>query len=350
MRYIIIGAGAIGGTVGAYMVKAGHEVLFVDNVKKHVNKINKDGLKITGREEFIVHAPAVLPKDLEKELRESPPRAILLCTKAQHTRKALEPVIPYLDENSYVVSMQNGLLEYIIADMIGENRTVGSFVNFSADYHGPGLIMYGGLGAMYFGELDGRMSQRVLELTAVMKTSFLENSTATDNIFGYLWGKMGYASQLFATAVVDETMADVYAMDKYRNVLANLAAEVVMVADAKNIKCYGFNGYDPDAYRFTKPRNWEAINESLDKLEAFNRVNLKTKSGIWRDLAVRKRKTEVDYQVNAVVKQGEDLGLKLPLNKLLVEIIHDLEEGKRIMEIANLEELYELDKKTYPKE
>ncbi|MFP4457505.1 MAG: ketopantoate reductase family protein [Clostridia bacterium] len=348
MRYIIIGAGAIGGTVGAYMVRAGHDVLFVDNVKEHVDKINKDGLKIVGREEFTIHAPAVLPEQLDTELRGDPPEAILLCTKAQHTREALKPIIPYLNDKSYVVSMQNGLLEYIIADMIGEKRTVGSFVNFSADYHGPGLIMYGGLGAMYIGELNGQMSQRVLELTEVMRTSFLDNSTATDNIFGYLWGKMGYASQLFATAVVDETMADVYAMTKYRHVLANLAGEVVMVADAKGIKCYGFNGYNPDAYRFSNPRNWEAINESLDKLEAFNRVNLKTKSGIWRDLAVRKRRTEVDYQVNAVVKQGEDLGLKLPLNKLLVDIIHDLESGKRIMEIANLEDLYELDRKTYP--
>ncbi len=349
MRYIVIGAGAIGGTVGAYMVKTGHDVLFVDNVAEHVDKINETGLKITGREEFIINAPAILPKDLAKEFNNSPPKAILLCTKAQHTRDALRPIIPYMDENSYVVSMQNGLLEYIIADMIGEARTVGSFVNFSADYHGPGLIMYGGLGAMYFGELDGTMSERVLNLTEVMKNSFLENSTATDNIFGYLWGKMGYASQLFATAVVDETMADVYAMEKYRSVLANLAAEVVMVADAKGIKCYGFNGYNPDAYRFTTPRNWEAINESLDKLEAFNRVNLKTKSGIWRDLAVRKRKTEVDYQVNAVVKQGEALNLKLPLNKLLVEIIHDLEDGKRVMDIANLDDLYNLDKSIYPK-
>jgi 2-dehydropantoate 2-reductase len=347
MRYVIVGAGAIGGTVGAYMVKAGYDVLFVDNVVEHVEKINKDGLKITGREDFVVNAQAILPEDLAKEFNENAPEAILLCTKAQHTRMALKPIIPYMDENSYVVSMQNGLLEYLIAEMIGEDRTVGSFVNFSADYHGPGLIMYGGLGAMYFGEIDGTMSERVLSLTEVMKKSFLENSTATDNIFGYLWGKMGYASQLFATAVVDETMADVYAMEKYRNVLANLAGEVVMVADAKNIECYGFNGYDPDAYRFTTPRNWKAINESLDKLEAFNRVNLKTKSGIWRDLAVRKRKTEVDYQVNAVVKQGEAMGLKLPLNKLLVEIIHDLEDGKRVMEIANLEDLYNLDKEIY---
>ncbi len=348
MRYIIIGAGAIGGTVGAYMVRAGYDVLFVDNVKEHVEKINQEGLRIVGREEFVVRAPAILPEQLGAELADNPPEAIFLCTKGQHTRAALEPIIPYLDANSYVVSMQNGLLEYIIADMIGEARTVGSFVNFSADYHGPGLIMYGGLGAMYIGELDGHMSERVLELTEVMKGCFLENSTATDNIFGYLWGKMGYASQLFATAVVDETMSDVYAMPKYRRMLANLAGEVVSVADAKGIKCYGFNGYNPDAYRFTEPRDWQAIEESLDALEAFNRVNLKTKSGIWRDLAVRKRRTEVDFQVAAVVQEGLKLGLKLPINQKLVEIIHDLEDGTRVMDLSNLDDLYECDLQAYP--
>lgn len=347
MHYTIIGAGAIGGTIGAYLAKAGYEVLLVDNVREHIEKINEDGLKITGREEFVVQAPAVTPDRLEEGLNGRTPEAILLCTKAMHTEKALKPIIPYLGKDSFVVSLQNGLLEYMIADMIGEDKTVGCFVNFSADYHEPGLIMYGGKGALYFGEMNGRESERVNQLTEDMKSCFLENTTATDNIFGYLWGKMGYASQLFATAVVDETMADVYAMQKYHPVLANLAGEVVTIADAEGIKCKGFNGYKPEAYRFTKPRDWQAIHESLDALEAFNRPNLKAKSGIWRDLAVRKRKTEVDFQLGKVVEIGHKHAIRSPLNELLIEIIHDLEDGKRQMKHQNLEDLLELSNEIY---
>src|SRR3982750_1861608 len=65
---LIWGAGAIGGTVGAYWRRAGHEVLFVDRDADHVAAINRDGLKITGPiEEFAVKAPAALAKDLPKD-------------------------------------------------------------------------------------------------------------------------------------------------------------------------------------------------------------------------------------------------------------------------------------------
>jgi len=283
MHFTVIGAGAIGGTIGAHLVRAGHDVLFVDADTKHVDAIDHSGLTIEGKDTFHVRAPAVTVAGLADALRGRPPEVVLLAVKAMHTTPALEPVVPLLGTQSFVVSMQNGL----------------------------------------------------------------ENTQLTSNIWGYLWGKLGYASMLFATAVVDETMADVLADPVYRPLLANLAGEVVRVADGEGVRSEGFDGYDPNAMRFAHPRDWDGIERSLDRLADFNRRSLKQKSGIWRDLAVRHRRTEVDDQIGLVVAAARHRGFAVPLNDHLVETIHDLESGRRPMAAGNLESLRRLSEEMY---
>ena len=124
MRLVIWGAGAIGGTLGAYLIRAGHEILFVDVVEEHVAEINQSGLKIAGPvDEFTVKAEAALPHQLKEKVP-----IILLCTKAQHTKAATEALVDYLADDGYVMSVQNGLNELIIRE------TVGSQTNFRGIY------------------------------------------------------------------------------------------------------------------------------------------------------------------------------------------------------------------------
>ncbi|HLY21124.1 MAG TPA: 2-dehydropantoate 2-reductase [bacterium] len=344
---VIVGAGAIGGTIGAHLVRQGREVLFVDAAREHVEAVNRDGLRIEGRDAFTVRVPAATPDGLPAALGGRRPGVVMLAVKALHTDAGLDVIAPVLPADGYVVSMQNGLNERRIAARLGAARTVGAFINFGADYHGPGRIMYGGPGALYLGELDGAITPRVEALGDMMREAFLPNTTITPNIWGYLWGKMGYASMLFATAVVDETMAQVLGDPTNTLLLANLAAEVTRVAEAEEVRCEAFDGYEPEAMRFREPRDWAGIRRSLAALVEHNRGSLKQKSGIWRDLAVRRRRTEVDAQIGEIVAIGRDRGLDLPLNARLVEMIHDLEAGRRAMHPDNLAELRRLDGATY---
>ena len=83
--YVVVGAGAIGGTVGARLVRDGYQVLFCDADAEHVAAINAAGLTIEGPvEEFTVRARAVLPDELPDRLD-----TVLLAVKAQHTAAAL---------------------------------------------------------------------------------------------------------------------------------------------------------------------------------------------------------------------------------------------------------------------
>jgi len=148
VQLTIIGAGAIGGTIGAHLIRDGHDVLLCDADPAHVEAINERGLTICGPvENFTVRARAVLPGDLPASL----PRAAV-AVKSHHTAAAAELLRGRLDPDGYVVSIQNGLTTGTLAAVVGPGRVVVSFVNFGADWLEPGRIMQGNVGTFRIGE------------------------------------------------------------------------------------------------------------------------------------------------------------------------------------------------------
>ncbi len=329
---LIWGAGAMGGCIGAALARGGRSVLFVDKDLDHVQAMNEKGLRITGPvEEFTETAPATDPSGVTGRYP-----LIFLCVKSQHTAEAVAQMEPHLTEDGAVVSIQNGLCELEIADALGTERTVGAFVNFGADYLEPGVVHRGNRGATVVGELDGSRSDRIRDIHKLMRI-FEPNAVLTKNIFGFLWGKLAYASLLFATALTDDSIADVLAAEEFRPSLVALAREAVSVAVARGIALEGFDGFDPRAFRpGEQPGMAEA---SMDDLVRFNRASAKTHSGIWRDLAVRKRTTEVDAQLGWIVRFGEEMGVATPLTREVIRQIHQIESGERSQQWKNLERL-----------
>ena len=242
--------------------------------------------------------------------------------------------MPFLAEDGVVVSVQNGLNELIIQEIVGRERTMGAFVNFSADYHAPGEILFGGRGAVVLGELDGGMTERLQKIQAVFR-DFDENALMTENIWGYLWGKEAYGAMLFVSALTHQSIAEALADVRYRPLYVRAAQEILQLADALGIEAYGFNGFDPAVFLAD---DRESVNRSLDTLVDFNKLSAKTHSGIWRDLAVRKRETEV-VMYEPLLAQAEAAGLELKLTGRWIEMIREIEDGAREQDLANLEEL-----------
>jgi 2-dehydropantoate 2-reductase len=332
MRTLIWGAGAIGGTMGAHLARAGHDVTMVDTVVEHVGAINRDGLRITGPiAEFTERVPAFTPDALAGEWD-----TIILATKAQHTEDAARALRPHLSPAGCVISAQNGLNELAIARIVGAERTVGAFVNFGADYLEPGVILHGSRAAVVLGEIDGRITTRIQAIHRVW-LDFDDRAIVTPNIWGFLWGKEAYGAMLFATALTNESIADALALPAYRQVYIALAREILAVAAARSVSLEGFDGFAPSAYLPSAPVG--AAEQSLDALVAHNRRSAKTHSGIWRDLAVRKRRTEVDAQLGIVVTLAAEAGVPTPLTARLVALIHDIESGDRAQSLSTLDAL-----------
>jgi len=332
MRSLIWGAGAIGGTLGAYLARAGGDVTMVDTVVEHVAAITSGGLRVAGPiDEFTVRVPAFTPQTLSGTWDE-----IILATKAHHTEAASRALLPHLSSGGYVVSAQNGLNELAIAEAVGAARTVGAFINFGADYMEPGVIHYGGHGAVVVGEIDGRVTPRVTAIRDRWR-DFDQRAIVTPNIWGYLWGKEAYGAMLFATALTNESIADALAMPAYRPLYIALAREILAVAAARTVRPEAFDGFDPAAYLAHAPAG--AAERSLDALVAHNRRSAKSHSGIWRDLAVRKRATEVDAQLGIVVTLGAEAGVPAPLTARLVALVHEIERGARAQSLEALDVL-----------
>ncbi len=323
---LIWGAGAMGGCIGGRLHAAGRSVVLVDTDTDHVRTIREHGLSITGPvEEFRVSPPAFTPAQLSAAGMH-PFRVALLAVKAHHTLPALDGLVPHLAADGFVVSVQNGLNERAIAGRIGVDRTVGCFVNFGADLMEPGVVMRGNRGAVVVGEMDGRRTERITWVHGLFR-DFEPEAVLTANIEGYLWGKLAYGALLFATALTDASIADVLDSGPRRPTLVALAREVLAVAAAREVEAEPFDGFDPRA--FAPGREDREAFDSLDRLVRFNRASAKTHSGIWRDLAVRKRKTEVDAQIGPIVELGAEVGVEATLVRRLVGLVRDVESGRR---------------------
>ncbi len=339
---LIWGAGAIGGTLGAAFIRAGHEVVMVDNVPEHVDAINRDGLRIVGPIfEDVVKTPAYLPEDLTGKYAQ-----IFLCVKSLHTEAATLALAPHLADDGLVVSAQNGLNEFDIARVVGSERTIGCFVNFGADYLEPGVVTYGGRGSVVIGELDGVKTDRIVALHRLM-CDFDSNSVLSPNIWGYLWGKLIYGTLLFATALTNDSIADVLENPAMRQVLTRLGQETGAVADSEGVNTVSFDGFNPSAFTSGAPQT--TLDRSFDEMVAHNRLSAKSHTGIWRDLAVRKRKTEAEAQLGPIIKVGQKNGVATPLTARLVAMVLEIETGKRPLAAENLEELARFGQITEPR-
>ncbi|WP_198962035.1 ketopantoate reductase family protein [Pseudonocardia sp. MH-G8] len=327
--YTIVGAGAIGGTLGHHLARAGHAVTVVDADAEHVRAVRAHGLVVRrGDARTAVPVTAALTPDEPGPQRVG---CVLLAVKAQATGRALDWIAPRLAPDGFVVSLQNGLNEQAVADRVGAERTVGAFVNLFADVVGPGEIRDGGLGALVVGELSGRESARVREVVADLQA--WGPARATANVSGYLWSKLGFGAMLVATALADAPMAEL--IDRHRGVMHALAAEVYAVAAAERIVLEPFDAFDPLPYAGDGAAAKDA---ATDALVAWLRTQAKDRSGIWRDIAVRHRPTEVPTHYGPVLERAARLGIAVPGLERLVGQIGELEAGAAMSEqrIADL--------------
>jgi len=329
VQFTIVGAGAIGGVAAGFLVRAGHQVRLVDKVGEHVDAINAEGLYVGGEADFTVRVPALRPEELRPPLG-----TVVLAVKAHDTEAALAPVAPLLGPDEAVLSLQNGLEEYKIARSVGAERTIGAFLTYGAHYEAPGRVVYGGRGSLRIGELSGAITPRLLALKEAL--SAIQPLEVADNIFGYQWGKEALGSIYFATALVDADVVEIIGNRRYQPILVDICAETVQVAEALGVRVEAFDGFDARAMRFG-PRDPRAIEACWDGQRAYWGSHVQQRTGVWRDLAIRKRRTEADALIGTILREAEQAGVAVPRNAAIYRLIKELEAGRRGFGWENLD-------------
>jgi 2-dehydropantoate 2-reductase len=316
--YTVVGGGAIGGTIAFHLARAGHPVSVVDADPAHVAAIGERGLTLRRPDgDQSVQLPGSVPDAAPPVLGR-----VLLAVKAQATEDAVRWLQPRLARDGFVVSLQNGLNERLIASYVGADRTVGAFVNLFADVVAPGVVREGGPGALVVGETDGRTTDRVGQVVADLRA--WGPAKATGNIEGYLWAKLGFGAMLTTTALADAPMADL--IDRHRPLMYAVTAEVFAAAGDRTLE--PFDQFDPAAYLPGAADREEAT----DRLVAWLRTQSKDRSGIWRDIAVRHRPVEVHHHYAPVLAEADHRGLPMPVLRAVLTRLHNIETGGEMSE------------------
>ena len=328
---VIWGAGAIGGTIGAALARAGKNPLLVDAAEDHVAAMKASGLKITGpHEDYTAPVRAASPNEVR-----GPLKRVMLAVKSQHTSAAAQAIAPLLAPDASVLSLQNGLNGDALAAEVGAERVVLALVDIASDYHEPGVVHYGGRGSIYVGEPDGRITPRVNDYVALLK-NFDQKIEASDNVLGLLWGKIAYGALLTATALTNDTMSAVIGDPRWNSVMGEVGGEIVRAARAAGVLPVGVDGFDAEAFG---KGDAAGIAASCEAIAEHYRHSAKTHSGIWRDLAVRKRKSEVAPMLAPVFAAGRKHRVGTETTERLAAMIEDIESGRRSFSPDNLAEL-----------
>ena len=333
---VVWGGGAIGGVVAAKLADAGQDVLLVDVVPEHVEAVRAHGLEVVGPDgnSTFSRMKACLASEVDGTYSR-----IMLSVKGQHTRPAMASIAPRLSADGWVLALQNGLTEATIASVVGQERTLGALVNFASDYVGPGRIQFGGLGSLRVGEIDGANTARSRQVETLLR-QVDPQSGWTDRLMGYKWSKVAIGSLLFTTAMSNDTIVEQLGNRHYLPLWRALCREVVTVARASDVDPAPFDGFAPDAFTASASADdaWAQMQQITDHCR---RWVGKPRSGVWRDLAVRKRPTEVDPQITDIVAHGRAAGIETPTVSRLIAMIREMEAGTRDFGNANLDALME---------
>lgn len=330
LAYTIVGAGAIGGTLAWHLARAGHQVALVDTDADHRAAIIAGGIVLerAGAREAQAVKDVFAPHDC-------PPnqQRVLLAVKANATESATAWLAGHLAADGFVVSMQNGLNESVLGAVLGPERVVGAFVNLFADVVGPGVIRDGGMGALAIGEVGGPISERVRGIVTDLQA--WGPAIATDNLLGYLWSKLGFGAMLAGTALADDTIANL--LDRHRDSAHALAREVFSIASARGIIVEPFDAFD--AYAYAPPVTSKVMNAATDRLVRWLSTQSKDRTGIWRDIVVRHRPTEIPVHYAPVLEAADATDIPVPVLRALLAELAAVEEAPASMSEDRLDRL-----------
>ncbi len=341
-KVLIIGAGAIGGSLGALLTRAGKDVVFLTRTEEAAAKINGEGMTLRGvRGSFTVHPKAVARPQVgsRPERLSGPFQAVLAAVKTYDLSSALRPVLPLLD-GCPVVSLQNGICIDELESLAGRERAVACVVGWGATMHGSAEMELTSEGAMVIGSRlgggakSGAPAKRpnleaVRDLLSAVFPVFISQDILAD-----LYSKLIINSCITTLgAVSGRTLGWMLGRSLYRRIFIGIIREAMAAADAAGIKVPPYAG-KLDYYAFLKGAG------PLDDLRRHLFIRLlgakyrRLKSSSLQSLE-RGRPTEVDAFNGYIVRTAGSCGLGAPVNELLTRMVHEIEARTRPIDPGN---------------
>lgn len=330
MRVALMGVGSIGTIMGAFIYKNGGEITLIDANKEHVDALNQYGATVTGKIEVNVSVKAITPDKMDGIYD-----IVFYLVKQTYNNSAFSQLLPYLSENSVICTLQNGVPEIAVSEVVGAKRTVGGTVGWGATWLEPGKSMLTSpFDIMTFsvGEIDGSITDRIKKIKEIL--DLVCDTEIVSNLMGSRWTKLLINATFSGMSVaLGCTYGDVLDNPRALKCAKHIANETIRVAEAQGIIMEEFQGHDLTKFKFDTKEQMQ--NNTSMYYEVF-RPHRALKASMLQDIE-KGRKCEIDAINGIISKKGIELGIKTPVNDKLVEIVKKMEEGELPISISNLD-------------
>lgn len=299
----MVGPGAIGCLFAAYLAKSKEEIWLLGKNKEQTAKINECGIWLEGEDNpWQIKVKATFnPEDIGKA------DLILICVKSFHTKLTIEQIKPLLDQDTKILTLQNGIGNIeIISELAGQERVIAGVTNEGATLMDIGKIRHAGRGETIIGAIDGKTPVQMRAIREIFNKAGFECKMSRD-IKSLLWSKLIINVGINAlSAITRLPNGKLIEYEGTRRILRDAVTEATRIAKRKRIKLI--------------------FDDPLAKVEAVCEGTAGNLSSMLQDV-LRKKRTEVDFINGVIVRLGQELGIDVPTNKFLLDLVKTIESS-----------------------
>jgi 2-dehydropantoate 2-reductase len=326
-RILVMGAGAIGGTVTACLTRIGADVTAVTTNREIHEAVREHGFRTAGeggrrsvRGRIEMGVPAGERFDL-----------VLLATQPPQVEEAARAALPALADKGSMVCFQNGLCESRIAPIAGPARVIGAIVAWGASMPEPGLYDRTAAGGFTLGRLAAPPDPSLREVAGLLEA--VGPVELTDNLLGARWSKLALNCAVSSLGTIGgERLGPLVRVRRYRRLALEIFTEVVEVARAEGVRLEKVAG--------TIDLDWIALS-AADRAASAS-AGLTAKHALLLAVGLRYRRLRssmlsaiergrvpaIEFLNGEVVSRALHDGLAAPVNAAVVDAVRALARGE----------------------
>ncbi len=304
MKITIVGPGAMGCLFAGLLTRAdsGNDIWLLDKDPERAKRIKAKGIGVEGVNNFKLGVNITADPNLigHSEL-------VIISTKSYDTKTALNAIKPLLKDDTNVLSLQNGIGNLqIIAEQVGEERTVCGMTAHGATLVGEGKIRQIGKGETIIGKPTGKIFRDLRYISSVFNRAGITTKTSRD-VNGVIWSKLIINAGINALAAICRiSNGALLTHEGTKELMCQAVIESAKVAKRKKVKLI--------------------FDDPLQKVESVCKNTAANICSMLQDIT-HKKETEIDYINAAIVRHAKSSGLKAPVNEMLTQLVKAIESS-----------------------
>ena len=305
MKIAVVGPGALGCLIAGFLrSRTKEDIWLIDKSPERAKRIREEGIRIEGLSSMSTSIDVSAdPKEV------GPCDLVILCVKSYSTEDACKDIKALVSDKAFILTLQNGIGNVqILNDYFGAERVIAGITNHGATLLGVGHVRHAGKGDTVIGMSKAKMFRPRIKDTANILTKCALETKISKDIDSIVWSKLIINIGINAlTGITRLKNGMLIKHDGTREILRSAVQEAIDVVKRKRIKLT----YD----------------DPIQKVESVCKATAVNVSSMLQDI-LNSRRTEIDYMNGAITRQGKALGIPMPVNEVLTNLIKTIESNR----------------------